>query len=337
MTPIRPTGRDLSLKNTNSTYFYRWFPLSSSVPHTASQTEKDMMEWALFAKTLEVMRVLGHVAPQALKYAASSSGLMAITTRLGIGSQYEGQLVKKGGAVWEVGPKGRHYSIEFSILKKFRAEVFKKPAAVTALASHPDLRDLLDLNLACNGPAEFTFGKPPTKVDGVREDAFPVTTKKRMPLLTPSQISLLKETHAAHHAVSKWRKDPQNVPPPPPGIVQYSHDVFEASARDEEELHFFQVKPFSGYEHPGWTREELGILADIQDVYHHQWMDRIIQGDWRGRQDDTAHLWSHVLMNIGPHPTWEFRFPCPESDHIDNCDDFTPRATISILRKRLGV
>lgn len=339
MTPIRPTGRDLSIKNTDDTYPLRWYPLSSPTPHTASETERDAMEWRLFAKTCQVMQALQYICPSAYKYAVGPSGIPTVTTRLGIGSQYEGQLQKPGGSVWVVPAKGRHYVVERSILEKFRSEAIStRNRAAAAAALSPDLKDLLDLNATCSGPAGFLLADvKQLKVDQVREDAFPLDTRKKQQPLNTQQQSLLRMTHEAHHAVSAWRKDPVNVPPPPPGIVQRCHDAFEASALDELQLHFFQIKPFSGVEHPGWTREELGLWAAIQDKYHHAWMDGMLTGDWaKVREADSAHLFAHLCMNFGP-TCWQFLFPCGNGQKIDSCGKYLPKDALPVLRQRLGV
>lgn len=336
MDPIRPTGRDLSLKWTNSTYAYQWYPLSGQQPHTASQTEKDAMEWHLFAKTLEVARILRYICPSAYKYAQTE--IAKITTRLGIGAQYEGRMSEGQGGVWEVGANGRHYSIERNILKKFRAELMswvKRNGRFTNL--NGDLLDLLDLDDSQTQPARFTFGPVPKKVDGKREDAFRIDTRVRMPALTQMQTALLLATHKAHHDVSAWRKDPEHVPPPPADIVAKSHFAFELSARDELELHFFQVKPFSGFEGHEWTRPELAGWAALQDHFHHTWMDGIIAGDWgKVRRADTEHLWTHVQMNMGP-TFCQFLHSCPNENRIDNCGKMYPIQTLPVLLSRYAI
>lgn len=333
MTPIRPTGRDLSIKNPDTVYPLRFMGMGSTTPHTASETERDAMEWHAFALLCETARVLEKVAPSAFKYFRSQA--QVITSRLGIGSQYEGAVTEKRG-VWAVPAKGRHYAIEVNCAKKFRAEIFKKPAGADALANWPNVRDFLNLNANCTGPAEFPLAAKPV-LDKARVSLGLLDTRQRMAFLTPQQAMLAKETHAAHHRVSAWRKDPANVPAPPPGIVQAAHDAFEASARDETELHFFQVKPFSGVEHRDWTRTELGYWASIQDAYHHQWMDGLLAGDWGAvRRADSAHLFAHLCMNFGP-DCWTFLFPCPNEPHIDDCGDFTPRVVLPKLLDRLGI
>lgn len=337
MTPIRPTTRDLSLKFTNSSYAYKWFPLGGAVAHTASQTEKDMMEWTLFARTIECLRYLAPFIPSVYRNAFGSNGLLPVTTRLGIGSGYEGAVTERQ-AIWEVGPQGRHYSNERSILKDIRAAVYKKPGPRQAFAARPDLRDLLDLNPTLDGPAEFTLAPIPTKYDTKRAAAFPVTSKKRMPLLTQGQLALLEATHAAHHIVSDWRRDPVNKPAPPQNIVGMAHDMFEASARNEEELHFFAMKPFSGFEHPAWTRIEIGQWATIQDHFHHEWKDAIRIGDWgRARRLDTQHLWAHIFMNIGPAMGLKLLWATPDTEkHIDDGPDLTAYESLELF-KELGV
>jgi hypothetical protein len=331
MTPIRPIGRDLSIKNLDDTYPLRWYPLST-IPHTASQTEKDAMEWHLFAMTVEALRLLEHACPSTFRFATSASGLAAITTRLSAVSPYEGALVKGSGAVWEVPAKGRHYVIERSVLDKLRAECLKKTAPIAPLASRPDLRDLLNLSPDCKGPAAFTLADVKgLRVDSVREDAFVLTSKVTQRPLTSDQAALLRATHEAHHAVSAWRKDPIHVPQPPLGIVQRAHDQFEASAQDEGQLHFFQIKPFSGVEHPGWAREELGAWAAIQDTYHHRWMEFMLAGNWgRVRESDTAHLFAHLCMNVGPASPWLFVFPWSAAK-------LPPRLALPDLQQRLGL
>jgi hypothetical protein len=174
------------------------------------------------------------------------------------------------------------------------------------------------------------------KVDGVREDAFVVDSRVRQRSLTSEQASALKLTHEAHHAVSAWRRDPINVPQPPTGIVQRMHDQFEATAVDETQLHFFAMKPFSGAEHPGWTREELGRWASIQDVYHHRWMEGVLAGDWRVREQDSAHLWAHLAMNFGPDGP-AMLFPGPVGSRIDDYEEMTPRVALPVLVERLGL
>jgi hypothetical protein len=341
MTPIRPSGRDLSLKWESDTYAYRWFPLSG-VPHTASQTEKDAMEWTIFALMLDVIHAIGEFCPNAMRFAYGPSAINTVTTRLGCGSQYEGALQRDSGSVWEVGANGRHYSMERGVLRKFREEVLstklavKKQPIVAKLAQLENLRDLLDLNPECTGPATFTLGEIPKKVDQDREDAFFIDSRKKMKPLTSYQDGLLADVHHRHHEVSEWRRDPTAHPQPAPGYVEAGHLAFEASADDEEQLHFFTMKPFRGTEDPKWTRAQLGTLATIQDTYHHRWMEKIRAGSWKSRGDDTDHLLAHLVMNDSD-PRLLFLFSCGNGAKIDACGKLTAQQALVELPKRLGI
>ena len=338
LVPIRPTGRDLSLKWKSGTYAYRWFPLSGT-PHTASQAERDAMEWTLFARTLDVMRAASDLCPAAATYACTQVNL--VTTRVGVGSQYEGALQKPGGKVWQIGANGRHYSVERSALRRFRyclrstrvraacAERFGASAAMV------DLRDLLDLNETCAGDAAFTFGPIPSEVDGAREDMAPVNTRRLLPPRTPAQQELLHQTHAAHAAVSSWRCG--EGPSPAPGIVPAAHLAYEASARTETEQHFFAMKPFSGYVDPRWTQDQVCQWARIQDVFHRRWMQAQMAGDWAAaRQADTDHLFAHLCMNDAT-PELRVLFSCGNRQRIDSCGKLSCADALSVVSARLGL
>ena len=335
--PIRPTGRDLSLKWKSGTYAYRWFPLAGT-PHTASQAEKDAMEWTLFARTLEVVRAASDLCPVETRYAYTQ--LNVVTTRVGVGSQYEGALQKPGGGVWEVGANGRHYAVERSILRRFRRCLTglrqrKACAERFGVAAMVELRDLLDLNEACDGPAEFAFGQVPRTVDGAREDDAPVDTRRLLPPRTTTQLERLHQTHMAHEAVSSWRCG--QAPEPAPGLVRDAHFAYEQTAQTETERHFFALKPFSGHQDPRWTPEELCLWARIQDVFHRQWMDAQMAGDWAAaRRNDTDHLFAHLCMNDAT-PKLRVLFSCGNRQRIDACGKLRCRDALSLLSARLGL
>jgi hypothetical protein len=337
-TPIRPTGRDLSIKWSNGTYAYRWFPLSGT-PHTASQAERDAMEWTLFARTLEVIRAAGDLCPVEARYAYTQVNL--VTTRVGVGSQYEGALQKPGGKTWRVGANGRHYSAERFVLKRFRSCLMRASVRdlcatrFAASAALRDLRDLLDLNEDCDGPAAFTFGELPSTIDRLRETHAIVDTRRLVVPPDPTQQMLLHQTHAAHAAVSDWRCG--LGPQPPDGIVRTAHLAYEQSAESETQSHFFALKPFSGVEDPRWTRDELCGWARIQDVFHQRWMAAQEIGDWAGaRQADTDHLFAHVCMNDAT-PRLRFLFSCGNGQRIDSCGRLRCADALSIVSKRLDL
>jgi hypothetical protein len=117
-----------------------------------------------------------------------------------------------------------------------------------AAAALLDLRDLLDLNEACDGPAAFRFGELPSTFDRPRENHAIVDTRRLVAVPGPAQQTLLHQTHAAHAAVSDWRCG--LGPQPPNGIVPTAHLAYEQSADSETQAHFFALKPFSGYVDP---------------------------------------------------------------------------------------
>jgi len=336
-TPVRPSGRDLSLKWESGTYAYRWFPLSGT-PHTASQAERDSMEWMLFARTLEVLRAAGDLCPAEARYAYTQMNL--VTTRVGVGSQYEGALQKIGGKIWQIGANGRHYSVERSVLKRFRACLMRGTvrddcaARFAAPAAMTDLRDLLDLNPTCDGPATFEFGPIPSATDAARARRAPVDTRRLAATPSEAQMALLHQTHGAHGAVSDWRCG--LAPRPPDGVVPAAHLAYEQSAADETQAHFFAMKPFSGYVDPHWTPDEVCGWARLQDTFHARWMAAQEIGDWAGaRQADTDHLFAHLCMNDAS-PRLRVLFSCGNAQRIDGCGKLRCADALSIVSSRLG-
>jgi len=336
-TPVRPSGRDLSLKWRNGTYAYRWFPLSGT-PQTASQAERDAMEWTLFARTLEVMRAAKDLCPVETRYAYTQ--LNIVTTRVGVGSQYEGALQKPGGKIWQVGANGRHYSVERFVLKRFRScltrESVRDECATrfAATAAMTDLRDLLDLNPTCDGPATFEFGPIPSQTEGARERRAPVDTRRLVAVPSEAQMTLLHRAHEAHGAVSSWRCG--SAPRPTDGIVPAAHLAYEESAANETQAHFFAMKPFSGYVDPHWTPDEVCGWARLQDTFHARWMAAQEIGDWAGaRQADTDHLFAHLCMNDAS-PRLRVLFSCGNAQRIDGCGKLRCADALSIVSSRLG-
>ena len=344
MTPIRPSGKDLSLKWTNNGNALVWFPLGGT-PLTATQTERDKMEHTLVLRTFECIRIFKDLPEFKSAVSYAYANLAAITPRLS--PEYEARaLFGAGGGIWIVQPAGHHYSFTRYSLKRFRDYILSnkriQAEAASRLSSNTEMRDLLDLNAACSGPATFKHGIPPKKVDGVREDTGILNTKKRIAPLTPVQIQLLHEVHAAHHMVDAWRNG--TGPQPPPGIVEKGHLAFEATAVDDDQLHAFQMKAFSGAEDPSWTREEIGQWAKIQGTFHHRWMEAIEEGDWRlVREADTDHATAHFCMNDADDRV-QVLFSCGNGQGISKCPvdekrygKMTPREALPVLIARLGL
>lgn len=348
MTPIRPSGKDLSLKWTNNSSALVWFPLGSKDPQTATQTIRDKMEHTLVLRTFQAIRFFKDIPEFSSAVAYAYSQLATITPRLS--PEYEARaLFSPGGGLWIVQPGGHHYSFTRYALKRFRDNVISHKSLRTLVASRfslspelRDLRDLLNLNEECSGAATWKQGIPPSKIDGVREDLAPVDTRKKQETLTIEQEALLFQVHSFHHLVDAWRNG--LGPKPEDGIVEKGHLAFESSAKNDVQLHFFQMKPFEGYADPSWSQKEIGQWANIQGTFHHRWMEGILDGDWKKvREADTDHANAHFCMNDADDRV-KVLFSCGNGQKISQCPvnpkrygKMTPREALPVLLDRLGL
>ena len=333
--PVRPTYRDVSIKIPRQESF-KWFR-----GYVATQVLRDAMEETL----------AGIAVPEALRYARtipscetamnkamSSSGLNAITTKLG--PIYEiAQALKDGdGGSWAIGgTQGRHYSIENYILSNVQACSIEANSASLCAKSTlmtPDLLDLLDMRVEggkCVQGANFELVPPQEVYDNKRSQLGKVQAKTLMPELTEEQKRMLHATHMAHKQVSDWRCG--IAPAPEAGIVKKRHLELEASAVNEEQHHFFRLKDFSGTPDPGWTQEEVCQWARLQDRAHENWMDAILAGKWgRARLFDNDHQQAHLCMTLKNDELLTL-FSCEQEESVRDCPK---RTCTEVLQDEFG-
>jgi hypothetical protein len=319
-TVCRPTGLDITDRLANGSYL-RFYPLSG-IPHTASNSERDCMEWSASARLEELLFTAADLAPNAAKKSRDCLNLQF--TRISVVDPYEGSMQKPVGAVWDVQEFGRHYQCEQQCFAAWRYELTsssKRAAASVRFANLADLRNLLDVDPSFMPSVHAGFVLPATPpLDSNRAQAFKVDTRTKLPACGNGDCNTLAATHAAHACVTNAKCGTGLVSSCP--NVGLMHKAYEDACNGDERCEAFRrMKPFYGFEDTkSWTRAQLCQLARLQDHEHMAWMQAQAGGDWKGsRKHDTNHRIMHAAMNDG-HPTRLYVFMCDVAyNQIINC------------------
>ena len=312
--PMRPSGLDVSFRVLDEGYPFRWCPLRPPGGGTffgyvpCTQVGMDAMTETSLVYVVNLVRLVRAItngwAAVADFMLSDSQGASAITAFLN--PIYEGNFGEYKGD-WAEDETGKDYRKPFYALRKARGFLLGNPTACAAAfpATWPKAEDqaryldVLNLTIAngrCVGTPwapSYPSAKIPPHVQALGTIVYGVT----QPPLTEHQRHLLHETHRVHQAVSDWRCGVG--PEQPAGAVGAAHVAFEASARNEAELHRFGLKAFSGEEDGRYSRAELCKWARLQDAKHEAWMTAVEAGDWAAsRKAETSHQVAHLCMNL---------------------------------------
>lgn len=302
--PVRPTYADVSVRNGKG-QFYVWYR-----GEVADQPVRDAMQQYLTGVVLpELFRVLEGQCAQATSWAFRGEGgaLDVIYRRLG--NVYENL-----SSVWSIGPQGRNYSNDVTALEKLQACIVGKPENP---AVHLGLRDVLDLRLSGgkyvrgstfpsipHGPANETIGK-----------RAPVNVRLSFPPKGAS-AGLLVAANNAHAAASGIGMFPLGV--------DEAARAYEADAKSRDELHFRQMKRFTGYCDPRWGSEGCLRWKGVQHRFFAAWTAAESVGNWRdARNADSDHQLAHICTNYR-NVELDVRFSVPGVDEhewpIESCE-----------------
>lgn len=341
MDPLRPTGKDLSLKWPSHTTALLWYGLGTDAPRTASQGERMALEQTQVLRTFELVWALGDLFPQAASF---TYGVMAAVTPRLIPQYENSRLLGPGGGVWGIPQNGHLYSFPRYAWEHFRSGILGnaklRPQVVERLAANPDLRDLLDLNETCDDAATWAFGPIPAAIDKLHQVEGAVDTTQALPVMDETQIAALEMARAAHVMVSLWKQG--LGPEPPPDIVASTQYDFEATAANPTQQTFFALRRFTGRVDPAWTPAEVGQWAAIQDTFHERWFTGLLAADPKATWEAaTDHFLAHLAMNDAN--TW-LLFSCGNGPLIANCPagpgrrgKMTARQALPVLLERLGL
>ncbi len=344
--PVRPNGMDLTIKFKPETMEFFWYPLSNAEKlHPADQRERDEMEWEMMERAYKAIDHITEADPKRPGYRkgipgceqATSFCLSQMTAIVGrIGVDYEDRalcgdtcsLASKKGGIWDVPNDGRHYSISLNCAQAASACLMRAGRlAVTRLQSDPDALNFYYLRVDGDRLVPATWklpgdeGMPPLPFPNAQRAAYgPVNSKIPAPKPTGEQVELLHKTHQSHRAGSfrrcGWQPLEEDVAA---GSNRQAHMDFEASAYDEIQGHFFQMKAFSGRTDPQWSFEEGCSWALLEDVFHDRWMQAVAEGDWaKTREADSDHKNAHFCANLKD-PRVEVLFSCGTGRRVLSC------------------
>ena len=332
---FHPTERDVSLKIIQTQYPYLFIRCADDPTQAcvATQTERDALENYLFAvATTRVLRAARQV--RACKD-TTNHGFKLMQTlwgRLAWGYPLSA-LMPRGS--WQATAAGRHYSDERYTLQYIQACFLQKGAVdcATNPAVTDSIRDLLNLQVVdgkCVRGASFPVPQLPDQYDVSIGNLGKITTKAKLPALTPEQMALLHATHLNHAAVSDWRCGVG--PQPGAGLVAQTHQILESlawqsggnAAQKEAMRHFLRIADFSGDVDPAWSQEDVCRLARLQDRDHMGWHDAVMAGKWGEAWWNSArHQADHICMNLKD-PRITMLYPCgTPSTYIFSCPKIT--------------
>lgn len=307
--PVRPTGADIGqalLAGKGS--FYVWYRGA-----LADQPVRDAMQQYVTGVLLpELSRVLETTCPQAIHsaYAGEGGQLDVIYRRLG--NVYENL-----SNPWSIGPNGRNYSFDVGMLERFRDCVIGQPEVPGV---HVGLRDALTVHLENgryakwdpNHPSFFVFPQP-TANEAIGRRA-PVNVRLSFPPKGHG-LDLLRAADSAHAAASGIGLFPVSV--------DAAAQAYEGDAKSRDELHFRQMKRFTGFCDPRWGVEDCWRWKLVQHRFFHLWTAAEEAGNWRdARNADSDHQLAHICTNYW-NPDLDVRFSVPGVDEhlwpISNC------------------
>lgn len=134
------------------------------------------------------------------------------------------------------------------------------------------------------------------------------------PALSSAQLAKLDECEHLHHLAS------EDQPMPPGTSVRTCHLELEDLARNDRELGFLSILPFSGAIDSTITADELRRIKRYEHRWYQCWAGALRKGDWEeSDQCSVAHFAAHDLRNYKD-PRMLFRFPCnPTPGFIRQC------------------
>jgi hypothetical protein len=249
----------------------------------------------------------------------------AIFVRLG--TEYFYRAVHGGGQYQEV-DNGRHYSFEYYNLEDVRAcSTTTKASALCASSSFisEGLKDLLDIDVVNNKCV------PSSRVQifarGKRDSV-------RAPSLDSTLLAQVASTHACHmqRSIGRCPTQPASATCSPQDL----HSLLENSISDPTVRHFVTIPSFSGSAGAGWSAQEICNLAMIQDSYHHDWNNGIINKNWETvGLAGINHQIAHVCMNLSRAiaARVKIRPSCGDSTPVASC----PVITCTDLAQRISL
>lgn len=302
--PVRPTGADIGQALlAGKGQFYIWYRGA-----LADQPIRDAMQQYLTGVLIpELSRVLETTCPQAISSAYRGEGGSMDVVYRRLGNVYENL-----AAVWSIGPQGRNYSFPEGLLEDLRNCLVGKPEVP---GMHVGLRDALTLHLDANKryarwdpahPSFFVFPQPtPNEAIGKRA---PVNVRLSFPPKGAS-LTLLRAADSAHAAASGIGLFPLGV--------DQAAQAYEADAKSRDELHFRQMKRFTGFCDPRWGAADCTRWKGVQHKFFAQWTAAESVGNWRdARNADSDHQLAHICTNYW-NPDLDVRFSVPGVDEHD--------------------
>lgn len=308
--PIRPTGADLGQALlAGKGQFYVWYR-----GQLADQPIRDAMQQYLTGVMIpDLLLKLETTCPQAINKAVGSpGGIMNVVYRR-LGNIYENL-----SDVWSIGPQGRNYSLPEGLLEDLRDCLIGKLNLPTMTVSN---RDALTIHLDPNGryarwdaqhPSFYIFPQP--KANETIGKRAPVNVHLSFPPIGTG-LTLLHAADSAHAAASGIGTFPQSV--------DQAAQAYETNAKSRDELHFRQMKRFTGFCDPHWGTVNCLRWKAIQHHFFACWTAAEAAGNWRdARNCDSDHQLSHICTNYMS-PTLDVRFSIPGVDEhlwpITNC------------------
>lgn len=304
--PVRPTYGDVAVCGAPKGQFYVWYRGA-----LADQPVRDAMQQYLTGVVLpELARVLDPKCTQALSWAFRGEGgaLDVIYRRLG--NVYENL-----ASIWSIGPNGRNYSNDVTALEKFQA-CLNGEAEMPAV--HMGIRDVLCLSIVKGHyvrlSAPIVQFPHPTPNEQIGKRA-PVNVRLSFPP-KGAGLDLLNASDSAHAAASGIGMFPLSV--------DAAAKAYEANASTRDELHFRQMKRFTGYCDPRWGSENCTKWKGVQHKFFHMWTLAEKAGNWRdARNADSDHQLAHICTNVR-NSDLDVRFSVPGVDEhewpIMNCE-----------------
>lgn len=316
--PVRPTGADIGQALlAGKGQFYIWYR-----GQLADQPIRDAMQQYVTGVLLpELSRVLETTCPQVVaKFYKGEGGTLDVIYRR-LGNVYENL-----ASTWSIGPQGRNYSNDVSALEDLRDCLVNKPEVP---AMHVGLRDALALHLT-NGryarwdPKNPSFALfPQPKANEAIGKRAPVNVRLKFPPKGHS-ADLLMAANNAHAAASGIGLFPLGV--------DQAAQAYEADAGSRDELHFRQMKRFTGFCDPRWGAEDCKRWKLVQHKFFACWTAASAAGNWRdARNCDSDHQLAHKCANYW-NPDSDVRFSVPGVDEHD-----WPIMNCQTALKKLGV
>lgn len=313
--PLRPTVDDVRFSVLDEGYPFKWCPLRIPAGGTfqayvpATQTCMDAMTEA----SLQYMLLATRLARRLPNHwnttdfcLSESQGIVAITSLLN--PVYEGNFGNYTGQ-WSEDWSGSDYSKPKYCAKKIRSFFQYNPGACATAATAPLDQDLLKwlslkiVNGKCVNnptPPDANPGPtitwplwPETSIDKRYKTLGTINYDVKQPDLTPEQLTLLHKTHQCH-----YEKTVELCGGPVASCsAGAAHLAFEASARNEQEHHFFVMKRFFNDPDPLLTPSERCRIAKLEDFDHMRWMNAVATGSWaNARKAENDHQNSHHCM-----------------------------------------